>query len=254
MKPNISEFSYGYALTEDLIRWVGTPITAAPVFPSLLEEGKLGGGYDLKLDFSGIPLFIQFKLSNYMKNRNTIEFEERLFSSPYYRMHVRSSRYSLQHELLLDLEKNGSEVYYAAPAFHEAGELNDAYINKAVLERSIFIRPSAIGLLDNKEHHVAFQLSGSAYLLSRNPKLITVLTNHMFERHIVELPQKDFDHNQVFFNDLGRTMMQIVRRYFKSRDLINVDLNAISDLQPIQRISYLSRFLFGCEMFMIRNK
>ena len=49
MKPNISEFIYGYALTSELISWHGTSITAAPVFPSLYQEGQAGGGYDVML-------------------------------------------------------------------------------------------------------------------------------------------------------------------------------------------------------------
>jgi len=62
MKPKISEFSYGYAFTENLVDWVGSLLAAAPVFPSLIEEGKANGGYDLKLQFGSVPLFLQFKL------------------------------------------------------------------------------------------------------------------------------------------------------------------------------------------------
>lgn len=64
MKPDISEFSYGSAVTEALIFDHGTSITAAPIFPSLIAEGKQGGGYDLPLDRPGQPLFLQFKLSD----------------------------------------------------------------------------------------------------------------------------------------------------------------------------------------------
>lgn len=43
MKPDISEFSYGYAVTEALIWDEGLPIVGAPIFPSLIEEGRSGG-------------------------------------------------------------------------------------------------------------------------------------------------------------------------------------------------------------------
>ncbi len=66
MKPEMSEFSYGYALTDELIHWHGTSLTAAPIFPSLYQEGKSGGGYDVMLQRSGIPLFLQFKLADQM--------------------------------------------------------------------------------------------------------------------------------------------------------------------------------------------
>ncbi len=129
MTPNISEFSYGYALTEELIKGFGKSITSAPVFPSLYQEGKTGGGWDVKLDKGGIPLFLQFKLSHFMKNANANERKNGTFSSPYYRMHIRPITHSKQHELLLDLENTGNVVYYSAPGFHEPDELNDAYLN-----------------------------------------------------------------------------------------------------------------------------
>lgn len=41
MIPEISEFSYGFALTNELVSW--SKLTAASIFPSLIEEGKKGG-------------------------------------------------------------------------------------------------------------------------------------------------------------------------------------------------------------------
>ena len=40
MKPNISEFSYGYALTDELVHSPGSHLVGAPVFPSLYQEGQ----------------------------------------------------------------------------------------------------------------------------------------------------------------------------------------------------------------------
>jgi hypothetical protein len=39
MKPMISEFSYGYVLTEELASGRAGPIVGAPVFPTLTAEG-----------------------------------------------------------------------------------------------------------------------------------------------------------------------------------------------------------------------
>ena len=52
MRPRISEFSYGFALTRELIvkRWEGLQLTKAPYLPSLVAEGQQGGGFDVKLD------------------------------------------------------------------------------------------------------------------------------------------------------------------------------------------------------------
>jgi hypothetical protein len=47
-------------------------------------------------------------------------------------MYIRPARHSEQHEMLLDLENDGNEVYYSAPAFHKPEEFNDAYLNNQV--------------------------------------------------------------------------------------------------------------------------
>jgi hypothetical protein len=60
------------------------------------------------------------------------------FTPPFYRMHLRPGKHSRQHELLLDLESSGEMVYYAAPHFHLPRELNHAYLNKQVIQSSLF--------------------------------------------------------------------------------------------------------------------
>ena len=186
MKPNISEFSYGYALTEELVKGIGSKITSAPVFPSLYQEGKKGGGWDLKLEKGGIPLFIQFKLSHYLKNANAKELKSGHFSSPYYRMHIRPINHSKQHELLLELERSGNEVYYSAPAFHEPKELDDAYLKNKVKDRSIWIKPTDISdITDTKEHYVAFQLPNTCYFCSTPKSIERNVSFSVFQENIV---------------------------------------------------------------------
>lgn len=100
-----SEFSYGYCLTEDLIVGQGMPLSAAPIFPSLVEEGKTGIGYDVRFDRPGIPLFLQFKLVHQMIRTTANEAKKGHFNPPFYRMHLRSRPLSDQHASLLSLEK-----------------------------------------------------------------------------------------------------------------------------------------------------
>lgn len=81
-KCQFSEFSYGYCLTEDLIVGQGMPITAAPVFPSLIEEGQPGIGYDVRFDLPGVPLFLQFKLVDQMVRGTANEAKKGHFQPP----------------------------------------------------------------------------------------------------------------------------------------------------------------------------
>jgi len=171
MNPLISEFSYGYALTEELATlWRGT-LRGAPVFPSLVDEGNIGG-YDLELPVFGIPLFLQFKLSHYLKKSSALEWSR--WNRSYFRMYLRPLRHSRQHNLLLSWERRGNEVYYASPMFHEAGELNDAYSMRRVVQSSVFFRPLDIGTLpDQGQHYVVFHPSDPmAYLYSVEPRPI----------------------------------------------------------------------------------
>ena len=185
MQPEISEFSYGFALTNEIVGWVS--LSAAPVFPSLIEEGKAGGGYDVKLDKPGVALFLQFKRSHYMVRRTAQEHRNVAASGgtlnvPYYRFPITEASTSDQHELLLALDNGSNLVFYAAPRFHQLSEINQAWKQKDVARRSLFVAPSTIGSLDNTRHCVAFD-SKNSWLCSE-PRTLEVLTSRGLEDKI----------------------------------------------------------------------
>src|SRR5436190_80170 len=115
MTPEISEFSYGFALTNEIVGWA--PVRAAPLFPSLIEEGKEGGGYDVRLDMPGVALYLQFKRADCMTRRSAKEISiyKLPISLPFYRFKITEVRKSDQHELLLALDDGSCLVFYAAP-------------------------------------------------------------------------------------------------------------------------------------------
>jgi hypothetical protein len=167
MKPQLSEFSYGYAVTEAFVRLFRAGLTAAPLFPSLFQEGQPGGGYDVMIQRWGVPVFLQFKLSDCMVRGTAREAQEGQLTPPFYRMHLRPRSLSDQHDLLLDLEQAGEEVYYVAPLFHTTDEFNQTYLSDTILRQSIFLRPGAIGALaDDGPHHVAFEARNRWFVYS----------------------------------------------------------------------------------------
>lgn len=172
MRPCISEFSYGFAITHELVRTLG-PVTAAPVFPSLRAEGQQGGGWDVQIGLHGVLLFLQFKLCDQMIRRTCTEARHAQLSLPCYRMHLRPLRSSRQHPMLLCLEQQTNHlVYYCAPQFHRTEELNRAFRQSVVRNRSKWIRPSQIGpLQDSGDHHVSFEPGGRTMWFSE-PKPI----------------------------------------------------------------------------------
>ncbi len=183
MKATFSEFSYGYAITEELASGSLGSLVGSPVFPSLRQEGS-SGGYDVHLPIEGGPLFLQFKLSNYLSMAVAKEWE--VFGSPYYRMYIRCLLYTQQHRLLLDCQGQGNEVFYVAPAFHRDEELNAAYLARTVSYDSIFVRPSDIGdIEDFDEHYVVFPRGGlPAYFSSSvSKKLENVYSGKEFVKY-----------------------------------------------------------------------
>ena len=204
MKPEISEFSYGFALTNELVGWVA--LSAAPVFPSLIEEGKAGGGYDVKLDRPGVPLFLQFKRSHCMVRRTAKEHLDVLAAGgtlnvPYYRFPITEAATSDQHELLLALDDGSNLVYYAAPRFHRRNEIDQAWSRANVARRSLFVAPQTIGPLDDAQHYVAFD-GGNAWLCSE-PRALEVLTSQGLEGKLNEFLK---EHDQ----PLGERLLSLV--------------------------------------------
>jgi hypothetical protein len=185
MNPDFSEFSYGYAITEEIVaslKAVIIGVLQSLVFPSLYEEGKKGGGYDLKIPLAGKPVFLQFKLCDYLKRRSAREHQQGWLNVPYYRMHLRPLRHSDQHNLLLDLETSGESVFYITPEFHLPEELNDFYPRKVVVANSAAFSPGDIGALpDDDAHYLAFH-RGSPIALRRSSEPVQIMKRSLKRR------------------------------------------------------------------------
>jgi hypothetical protein len=258
MKPNISEFSYGYALTDELMHSPGSSIQGVPIFPSLYQEGQLGGGYDVRLNRPGVPLFLQFKLSDRMKSRGCREHGHGTLTIPCYRMSLRPSRHSDQHALLLELEGKGNEVYYSAPAFHEPQELDAAYLNAQVRQRSMWIRPHAIGPLpDDKDHHVSFNQPGSQWFRFSTPvELRDANTYESFETHVRERLLHEGKRSAAdSMERVAEHLVEIleIRKDFERQDrAILRDKLAAAD--SLTRAAYLSATFLECALFVMQSK
>lgn len=256
-KCQFSEFSYGYCLTEDLIVGQGTPLTAAPVFPSLLEEGQAGVGYDVRFDRPGIPLFLQFKLVHQMVRGNATEARSGDFQPPFYRMHLRPRAISDQHQSLLSLEQAGNEVFYVAPCFHTATDLNANYAQRRVWGRSFRINPTLIGALpDDGPHHVTFQQpSGVWQFYSDEPSKRgrapeTVEITGSLQRRIVERGSRNLREQ---IGDLDASLQALVKsRNVHRSERERVDIGELGGhVDPLRRVAYIARQFFDCQMLFV---
>lgn len=261
MKPDISEFSYGYAVTEELVANNCGRVIGAPVFPSLYEEGKEGGGYDVKVPLVGRPIFLQFKLTDCLERTNAKEHRDGLMGIPYYRMHLRPHKHSDQHKLLLALEKKGESVFYIAPEFHLPNELNVHYLARNVIKHSAAFRPSDIGALpDDNEHYVVFEKGTSyGYRCSDDVKRVrkTILKDGL-STVFVEYKVKPRDLGEAGISKIVETMLSLVtsRKFEGQAAFLRVDepetvSRIVRDRSPIESAGYLARTFFGCELIVV---
>jgi hypothetical protein len=257
VRPGISEFSFGYALTERLV--VAEGVTAAPTFPSLIQEGQAGGGWDLSLPTPGMVMFLQFKLSDYMKTARASERKSGDFAAPFYRMHLRPKKISDQHDLLLELETTEPEVYYAAPLFHTTAELNQHYLQDTIVANTRFIRPTDIGALpDDDAHHVAFDGQGGPLVMSSPvPRRLrgSALSWHgLLDRARTPVSSGQRVVNRERLTHLAGEMWNILERHDVGRTRTAGFRPGVlgAERGPIVELDYVARVFFECQPILLR--
>lgn len=260
MKPDFSEFSYGYAVTEELISKHKAAVIAAPLFPSLYDEGKAGGGYDVKIPLVGKPVFLQFKLSDQLERSNSKEYKSGLLGLPYYRMHIRPAKHSDQHNLLLDLEASGESVFYIAPEFHLPAELNFFYLNRSVVVNSAAYSPQVIGPMpDDDEHYIVFERGASiGYRCSDEIKEVPKfsLANGL-QPILAERGKKSRDLGEGGLRDISNRMLSVLasgeqrlRSRKKSIDIPGLR-KIVDNRDPVESIGYMARTFFDAELLIL---
>ncbi len=147
MRTNFSEFSYGMAVTYEVIARLGgtTAMRAAPVMPSLRYE--VSAGYDLHLDTVYAGLYLQFKRPEFLVGPRATE--RALFGGDYFRFPLRNSSRSPQHSTLCELQRQrlgrNDWVAYACAMFWQSAELDHLFRHGQVCNHSIFVSPLQIG-------------------------------------------------------------------------------------------------------------
>lgn len=250
MRAFFSEFSFGFAVTHELVTRVGRFRVGAPRFPSLVAEGREGGGYDVSLGIVGFPLFLQFKVSERMIRSTAREWD--VFQDPYYRFKLHAPRHSDQHQLLLDLENDGNSVYYAAPEFHHAEVLNEAFINQSVIDSTAFFSPAAIGPLPDQEEHAVVFLENRpvGYLCSERKEVERAakgqeILGEMERRTHQEQPRQ---FTEEFLRGFADDIREIVANRIRIEPAVLDE--AIIEMDPLDQIAYLSHTFFDAE-FMV---
>ena len=244
MGTEFSEFSYGFALTHELANH--SVLSFAPIFPSLIDEATLG--WDLKIDPGGVPLFIQFKLSDNMVGSQAIAYKNHCLSLPYFRFKVRGSASSNQHNLLVNLNQTNS-VYYAAPYFSKLKDFNNLFTGKKVALNSIFLPPKEIGVFgDMLDHQVCFSRhSSTAYVFSET-RIIT--TSHSFDSFIINSTNSIIDSTSNYINPWEIVLARMTGILLQSG--ITVDFEGLNSDSIQKTVSHLAMYYFGISTFSVK--
>ncbi len=187
MRLDYTEFSFGYAFTENLIRSAVQGPSTAPVFPNLVQEGRLG--YDVKVELPGSLLFLQYKLPELMVRGNApgiTKYHLPSICTPYFRIALMRRDQSDQHRRLIGLEAIfPNSVYYASPVLEDVSQLNRAYATTSVHMASVLFSPREIGPLpDDNEHKIVYTSDSRYAWLCSEPKEIKVLRYDDLENNI----------------------------------------------------------------------
>jgi hypothetical protein len=154
--------------------------------------------------------------------------------------------------MLLDLEADGQEVYYSAPAFYRHSELSDAFAKSEVRDRSLWLRPSDIGTFpDGAEHRVSFRLGGP-WLVRSDPRPIKGRTFHDVAGALsTRLTQQDGAARQrEYWHDLANTLLTVVGPRRQTIDRLTALEDSFRNRHPVELVALYASVHLQCQLFV----
>ena len=252
MRPDFSEFSYGFAVTNELTEFLKPSMRVAPIFPSLRQEGAPGGGYDVELDVPGFPLFLQFKVSECM-TRSTAR-EAGWVPIPFYRFAIRCVGALNQHNMLVDLEMQRGNVFYVTSGLSNKVDFDLSFRRRIVAARSLWVPPSAIGQIrDHEQHCVVFSdLSPDNYFFSHPRKIIAFRLENLREKLLVDLHEHSMPLDETL-HALDNTMRGLAERaesaYLGAE---SIEQNVPEKYDLLSRLAWMSAAVCDCALLIVQ--
>jgi len=251
MRSELSEFSYGFAVTAELRDRLRPFIVTAPIFPTLVQEAELG--WDAKVPLRGLALFLQFKLAEALVRENAREWS--YFGGPYYRFPLHRRLRSNQHNRLKALAATEPSVFYIAPRFHSLLEFHSNYIRESVATDSAWIPVSNLpAIRDNDQHCIAFRTGVDAQFFS--PERKPVEGSIGGEEWLKRFPHLWESRGQPITSEWLFTLRSSLMRVLHETDLFyELQFPAGREgLKPLLAdVAYLARTFFAAEFILVRE-
>ena len=252
MRSQFTEFSYGFAFTHGLITDL-PGVTAAPRFPSLVIEGRTG--YDVALVYPGLPIFFQYKLSDYLMRRHAKYWD--YYNAPYYRFDITPRRRSKQHNLLKQLADSEEDVFYAAPLFSTTSEFDQSFLSNRVATNSLLASVRNLPFLgDDEDHHVTFTGPYNPRWHTEQWNLEGKLLEGEFssELNYARIRQRfEKDDVRQIGTEYFYALRDKLRRIVSAESVVNRSYADFQDnmIDVLREIDYLLTARFGLEMVLL---
>ena len=163
MKAGFYEFEFTVAFIHHYLKKNEAQGRQAIVgMPTPMEESHVG--YDAKIETNRHVRFFQFKRPDYLEAGRGNQggyYQDRA----YYRINITPHDWSQQHNLLVKLARLGHEVYYVAPIFHDAQQLNQHSSKDQILDKSIWIPTQHLRLQQRGDRSCITYLPDGNYMV-----------------------------------------------------------------------------------------
>ncbi len=250
MKCQFSESAYAFSLVSELInkKKLGQ-IIAAPMAPSTREEAKEGYGYDVSLSRKGKPLFLQFKIPDYIVYKRPSSTSP--FPAPFFRIKMWNKRISDQHNILKRLsDKHPGSVFYVAPSFYKSNDFDSHFRSSSICKNSAFFSLNNLpSIKDNGDHHIYYNRPGNHYsakaCFCSNPTFIDGFDFEFVKRAISQSNSVDIDE---FCKETLRYLPDCMGRSGNISSIDNAD-NKMSSYQVLQNLL----FSFGVVLVFLND-
>lgn len=255
MKPEFSEFSYGFALSYEVMNALQPDVVGVPLFPS--PRAGAGTGTGVEFAPAGCPLFVQFKLAAYMKTARAKQWAT--YGGPYFRVAVTRRTRSNQHNLLRELSRVEPEVYYAAPAFYRQIEFNQAFVNDEILAQSRFIPLRHLpDLADDREHYITYchGVPGFAWHSGGGQAARAAISGDVWLQHLHQVLAEPRPLGRDYFVGLRALLVRLLREQTLQPDLfldqLAIDRQDVAAATLFRDLRYLLTTYFGVEAIILQ--
>ena len=219
MRPEFSEREFEFCFNAEFIRKNASAVIGTPFIPSQRLEALLGFDVEFKLRQGNIQhsLFLQHKVSHFIQNQAGKNWGIYNFHmGPYYYFYLEKLDRSRQHNLLHNLRQSGEEVYYSAPLFFERNVFTQHFVNEVVIDNSVFIDPSGVGLImDLDLHKISYNQNGTQAAFHSEIKKIEKVINFAFLKEKLVRKRIDEQYFSKLFSSLKKGVNDIFRVEFE---------------------------------------